>query len=63
MSTYVITTQNTTAASNAMNSYSGTTLLYTGSGFLVWLWVDPSAPNLATAVAAISAIGAHLVVP
>jgi hypothetical protein len=63
MSTYVITTQNTTAASNAMNSYSGTTLLYTGSTFLVWLWVDPRAPNLATAVATISAIAAHLVVP
>jgi hypothetical protein len=61
MSTYVITTQNTTAATNAMNSYSGTTLLYTGTGFLVWLWVDPHAPNLSTAIATISAIGAHLV--
>ena len=63
MATYVITTQNTTPASNAMNSYSGTTLLYTGSTYLVWLWVNPTAPNLSTAIAAISAIGAHLVVP
>lgn len=61
MSTYVITTENTTAASNAMNGYSGTTLLYTGTGFLVWLWVDPHAPNLATAIATINAIGAQLV--
>ncbi len=63
MSKYIVTTENSTTASNAMNSYAGTTLLYTDAAFLVWLWVDPHAPNLTTAVATISAIGSHLVVP
>jgi|SwirhirootsSR2_FD_contig_31_5427004_length_433_multi_3_in_0_out_0_2 hypothetical protein len=63
MAKYIVTTENSTTASNAMNSYSGTTLLYTDAAFLVWLWVDPRAPNLAAAITTISAIGSHLVVP
>lgn len=43
---YVYVTKNTTQNTSTMNGYAGTTLLHTDPSFLVWLWVNPQAPDL-----------------
>ena len=60
MATYVVTTANNSPTITAMNSYSGTTLVYTNAAYLIWVWVNPTAPNVSTAIATISALGVIL---
>lgn len=43
---YVYVTKNTAQDTDTMNSYTGTSLLHSESDFLVWLWVNPQAPDL-----------------
>ena len=54
MAKYIVTTVNTAGTITAMNSYSGTQLLYTDAAFLVWLWTDPHAANINTVIATIN---------
>lgn len=60
MAKYIVTTVNNAGTITAMNSYAGTSLIYTDAAFLVWLWTDPHAANINTVIATISALGAIL---
>lgn len=57
MAKYIVTTANNAGTTAAMNSYTGTQLIYTDAAFLVWLWTDPQAPDASIVIATISAIG------
>jgi hypothetical protein len=48
---YICSTKNTQEFIDAMNGYSGTTLIHTHTNpsFLVWLWINPNQTDLSSA--------------
>jgi hypothetical protein len=46
---YLYVTKNTQQDIDAMNGYTGTTLLHSGTSFLVWLWNNPQGNDLQAA--------------
>lgn len=47
--TYACVTKNAQDIIDAMNGYTGTSLIHTETAFIVWLWANPSQADLENA--------------